>query len=414
MAAPSPVPFESQDLTRRALEKPLCDSCLGRLFGPPAKGAASADRGKRLRESVGVAPTEAALCHLCEGTCGDLDALVKLASDALEGYEFDTVLVGTTVDPLLARRESEYAAGLGLSALHTLKQEVNREVGLRLEASLSKAVDFLDPDIAVHLDARFNTVSLQLKSAYFRGRYRKLARGIPQTRWPCRSCRGRGCKRCAGTGKMYGESVEEFVARPIMAALGGEEHALHGAGREDVDARMLGRGRPFIVEIRRPKRRTLNLQAAESAVNAAGGGRVEVSDLAPCRKEDVAALKDADWQKTYRVLVGLEKAIKDDPINRACAELTGRVIDQQTPTRVSHRRADLVRKRKAVLVRLKSLNDKTAELEVTGESGLYVKELIHGDEGRTKPNFSELLGIACTVLELDVLEIHDNPEGNNP
>ncbi len=414
MAAPSHVAFESEELTRRALDKALCDTCLGRLFGAPAKGAASADRGKRLREAVGAAPNEPARCHLCEGTCGEFAALAKLAGDALAGYEFGTLLVGTTVEPVLAKRESEYAAGLGLSTIHTLKQEVNREVGLRLEASLSKTVDFLDPDIAVHLDTRFNTVSLQVKSAYFRGRYRKLTRGIPQTRWPCRSCRGRGCKRCNGTGKMYGESVEELVARPIMSVLGGEDHALHGAGREDVDALMLGRGRPFIVEIRRPKRRTLDLEAAETAVNQAAGGRVEVRELGPCRKEEVAALKDADWQKTYRVLVGLEKAIKDDQINRVCAELTGRVIDQQTPTRVTHRRADMVRKRKAVLVRLKSLDDKTAELEVTGESGLYVKELIHGDEGRTRPNFSELLGIACTVLELDVLDILDNPEGNNP
>ncbi len=414
MAAPALTPLESDDLTRRKQKKGLCDTCIGRLFGAPPKGAASSERGKRLREAVHAAPTDPAVCHLCEGTCGEFAALAKLAADALQGYEFETVLVGTTVDPVLARREAECAAGLGLSTLHTLKQEVNREIGLRLEASLSKVVDFLDPDIAVHLDARFNTASLQVKSAYFRGRYRKLVRGIPQTRWPCRSCRGRGCNRCGGTGKMYGASVEELVAGPMMGLLGGEDHALHGAGREDVDALMLGRGRPFIIEIRRPKRRTLDLAQAEAAVNQSAGGRVEVSELSPCQRQEVAALKDSDWQKTYRVLVGLEKAIKDDQINRVCADLTGRVIDQQTPTRVTHRRADMVRKRKAVLVRLKSLDDKTAELEVTGESGLYVKELIHGDEGRTKPNFSELLGVACTVLELDVLAIHDNPEGNNP
>lgn len=414
MVAPETLTDDSPELAARALEQPLCDTCLGRLFGAPPKGTASSERGKRLRELVRAAPTEPQGCLLCEGTCGEFGALAKLAEGALVGYEFDTLLVGTTVDPVLARRESETAAGLGLSAIHTLKQEVNREVGLRLEASLSKSVDFLDPDIAVHLDARFNTVSLQVKSAYFRGRYRKLARGIPQTRWPCRSCRGRGCTRCAGTGKMYGESVEEIVARPIMATLGGHDHALHGAGREDVDARMLGRGRPFIVEIRRPMRRTLDLAGAEREVNSSAGGRVELLELAPCRKEEVAALKDANWQKTYRVLVGLEKAIKDDQINRVCAELTGRVIDQQTPTRVTHRRADMVRKRKAVLVCLKSLDDKTVELEITGESGLYVKELIHGDQGRTRPSFSELLEVPCTVLELDVLEIHDKPEGNDP
>jgi tRNA pseudouridine synthase 10 len=39
------------------------------------------------------------------------------------------------------------------------------------------------------------------------------------------------------------------------------------------------------------------------------------------------------------------------------------------------------------------------------EGGLYVKELITGDEGRTKPNLSELIGIPVQVVELDVLEV---------
>src|SRR2546422_4343131 len=47
-------------------------------------------------------------------------------------------------------------------------------------------------------------------------------------------------------------------------------HALHGMGREDVDARMLGRGRPFILEIKEPVRRTVDLPAVEGAVNHSG------------------------------------------------------------------------------------------------------------------------------------------------
>jgi tRNA pseudouridine synthase 10 len=49
-------------------------------------------------------------------------------------------------------------------------------------------------------------------------------------------------------------------------------------------------------------------------------------------------------------------------------------------------------------------------LEITGESGLYIKELIHGDDSRTQPNLSNELGIGCSVLELDVIKIHDEHE----
>jgi len=43
---------------------------------------------------------------------------------------------------------------------------------------------------------------------------------------------------------------------------------------------------------------------------------------------------------------------------------------------------------------------------VTTEAGLYIKELISGDKGRTQPNLSELLQNECVCKELDVVKIH--------
>lgn len=397
----------SQEQVAKAAAHGLCDTCLGRVFRGSAKGEPMAARGAALRGAEHPPAPEVGDCWLCEGTCGEGPALVKVAEAALAGYEFATFLVGTTVDPVLQNRERELAVELGWEEVPGLKHALNREVGFLIETQLHKKVDLKEPDIAVHLDARFNTATLQVKSAYFRGRYRKLDRTVPQTRWPCRDCRGKGCARCNGTGKMYETSVEELIAVPLMKALGGTEHALHGAGREDVDALMLGRGRPFIVEIREPVRRTFDAPAVLSAIAEGARGRMELDGLAPCEKADVSRLKDALWQKTYRVLVALEKDIKDDQINRACVELTGSVIDQQTPQRVAHRRADKVRQRRATEVRVLSKNGTLVELQVTGDSGLYVKELVHGDGGRTNPNFATMIGVRCEVRELDVLEIHE-------
>ena len=46
-------------------------------------------------------------------------------------------------------------------------------------------------------------------------------------------------------------------------------------------------------------------------------------------------------------------------------------------------------------------------IEVYCEGGLYVKELIHGDQGRTKPSLSGLLGMELAVEELDVLRVEE-------
>ena len=48
------------------------------------------------------------------------------------------------------------------------------------------------------------------------------------------------------------------------------------------------------------------------------------------------------------------------------------------------------------------------EVEITlrCEAGTYIKELVHSDEGRTKPSIKSVLGDECEVIWLDVEEIH--------
>jgi tRNA pseudouridine synthase 10 len=41
------------------------------------------------------------------------------------------------------------------------------------------------------------------------------------------------------------------------------------------------------------------------------------------------------------------------------------------------------------------------------EHGTYVKEAIHGERGATRPSLSELLGVPCACLALDVIDILD-------
>ncbi len=48
--------------------------------------------------------------------------------------------------------------------------------------------------------------------------------------------------------------------------------------------------------------------------------------------------------------------------------------------------------------------------EVRAESGTYIKELVSGDDGRTRPSLAEILGTPATCVALDVVKIHwDGP-----
>ena len=45
-------------------------------------------------------------------------------------------------------------------------------------------------------------------------------------------------------------------------------------------------------------------------------------------------------------------------------------------------------------------------MEVRTEAGLYVKELVSGDGGRTQPSVAGILGADAECAELDVLAVH--------
>ena len=92
-------------------------------------------------------------------------------------------------------------------------------------------------------------------------------------------------------------------------------------------------------------------------------------------------------------------------------KLEGVNLAQRTPERVAHRRADLVRRRKVIETRNANVEtndsgDISVEFTLRCESGTYVKETIHGDDGRTQPSIASLIKAKCTVEWLDVGDIH--------
>ncbi len=384
-------------------DRVLCDACLGRLFGRVGHGHTNEERGRAVRDPAGHADGP---CWVCAGLTARYDALASLVVRKLEPWEYDTFRVGSRIDPEVSAREESLWSDLALAAPEPLKAEVNREVGKRVCESVGREPDLAAPDIVAVLDPAFDHVDLQVNPLYLRGRYRKLARGVPQTRWPCRRCMGKGCTRCGGTGKMYPTSVEEVIAAEVMRESGGTGHALHGMGREDVDARMLGRGRPFIVEIKEPRRRHLEIASAVAGINASG--IVEVDGLAPARGADVVGLKEDRAAKTYRVLFRTVPPVGEAKLKAALPVLVPEPIAQQTPERVVHRRADTTRHRRILAAEVVRVVGDRAEIRVTAEAGTYIKEWVHGDRGRTSPSLAERLGVACEVIELDVLDVHDD------
>ena len=399
--------MQLQEKTHRILQHPVCNRCLGRQFAQLLSGYTNEERGRLLRTLVAMSIDkehggadldmsnftnykfyklqgnfEKKKCSVCMGIFENLNKFVDKVAKASKKFEFSTFLIGTKISFELISREESLWEQVGIDYCEPIKAELNREIGKLVEKKTG-AHYHSRPDINLVVHIPEGKIEIQVNPIFIYGEYQKLVRGIPQTKWP---------------SKKYKTSVEEIMAKPFMAVTKGSGHKLHGLGREDIDARCLG-WRPFVLEILNPQKRSMKLSSLSKKI----GKAVKVRKMRSSNIEEVRRIKEAKLDKTYRALVICEGTTKND-LNKL-KKLVG-TIKQKTPERVLHRRADKFRNRKLKSIQIKFVKKKKFYLVVKCESGMYVKELISGDNGRTVPSVSSVLGQTCICEELDVLKIH--------
>lgn len=427
--SPKTSVFSSEVLANaeRVLRRfPLCDRCLGRLFARYGYAMSNLSRGRAIKTALAMnyhplvergeqgareALTELARnagypltelaryygieverrsCHIC----GDrielmLPDLVKKAAERLGGIEFSSLVVGVKQGSSIEAREREVIEYLNTDSWEEVRREVRREVGKALQRLTGVSAEFREPDVVVLLDLDKLDVEVMPQPVYVRGRYVKGGRMISQLPWITRE----------GSLK-YSRNVADAVKEALMPLFSGDGMVLHAAGREDADARMLGWGRPFIAEVTSPRRRrpALPKRAGEYPW-------IVLSFEGLARHSDVTRVKTSRPMKAYRVVALVHGGVSEEDVKEVEEKLKGAIVRQLTPRRVLRRKKEYPRERRVVDIRGRVLGSYIAEFFLIVESGLYVKELFHGDEGRTEPSVASILGREVEVLFLDVLEV---------
>jgi tRNA pseudouridine synthase 10 len=409
--------MELIEKTIKILEKGyFCNSCLGRFYSGLLSGYTNEERGNFIRSLIAMTIDSNSIdyskiehsnfygfkfrinkdfsslkpgkCFLCNNLFESLDDYANKAVKKLKDIEFNNFLVGSIIPSEILEKEEKLWEITGIDYVESIKSELNRELGKEIWNIIKKPVNFKNPDIVILLNLEKKDVEIKINSLFILGYYKKLKRGFPQCKW--------------GTPGKYNTSTQEMVAKLIMKVTKGKEDFFHGYGREDVDARCLD-WRPFVIEISEPKIRNFNLKKVEKKIDK----RIKVKLLKISDRFTVRRIKTEMGDKTYRITVNFNKPVEKRELKKLKG-LVG-VIQQRTPIRVSHRRADLIRKRLVKSLKYKQINKKSIELTVKTNAGLYVKELVSGDNGRTKPSVSEVLGVEARPKNLDVIKI-DRPK----
>ncbi|MHA1762817.1 MAG: tRNA pseudouridine(54/55) synthase Pus10, partial [Promethearchaeota archaeon] len=228
----------------------ICSHCLGRMFSLLASDTTNHERGhaillvltmenhgryllgndqeksqalenlKILAENAHFLPAQKVLereaisyfkkdqdenCYLCNNIFSNLQNFIEKAIEALKGIEFENFLVGTSLDSEIENREDEFKSEFNILEAEAFKSHFNREIGKRLSKLLGVPSKFDGADVLIiyHLHPEAFHVEVKIRSLFIHGKYQKLIRGIPQTKWICLKCEGQGCEECNYLGKRY-------------------------------------------------------------------------------------------------------------------------------------------------------------------------------------------------------------------
>ena len=212
-----------------------CDPCLGRLGGKKRYEQTIAESGAEIRSSVvrrdshlETVRTEIPLCPFCENLYEEANLLADIIHDAIQPYQATRLQLGARIPKDQIEGEEELRKRLGAGGSDALKSGLVTEIARNLNDRMEgKKLVNDKPQILALIDVLTLTVELDIRAHYLYGRYQKLERGIPQTRWPCRACKGRGCEKCDGTGLQYKKSVQDLIGNPLLGLFEAKEHAFN-------------------------------------------------------------------------------------------------------------------------------------------------------------------------------------------
>ncbi|XP_026683872.1 putative tRNA pseudouridine synthase Pus10 [Diaphorina citri] len=307
---------------------------------------------------------------------------------------------------------------------------------------------YINPPSIPNHELLCSEVDIKQNQIYCAGRYNKYSRSLPQSPW------------IKNNQRRFNSSVQELIAKDVLNLFKADDYLFSSSGREDVDVRMLGTGRPFSIELINPKctkitqkqidalmdkinnengekirvqdmttvskdhlklsarydncfQGSLEIIALMDKINKENGEKIRVQDMTTVSKDHLKLLKDGEDSKTktYEALcVSKNPLTKEHLLN--ISKCTPLVVNQKTPIRVLHRRANLVRLKTihsmdaTIIPHSRNDNQTFFCLKLVTQAGTYVKEFVNGDFGRTLPNLGTLLNDPdIDILALDVLNI---------
>ena len=218
----------------------LCAFCIGRQ-GP---------------DEEDFEEVEGSSCSLCGGLFDRIPSVADAALRKLRRYDFRNFSVGMSLPEGVQEKEDEIRSKMKLKGKETVKTQAARLFAERISSRVRRPIEKMKPDLTILAGMVDGSAVITTRPLLFYGRYSKPGR-INQRRELCPHCSGSGCQKCGKTGYEKRPSVEGHLRRKLEAFTGTDRMTFTWIGSEDAESRVYPPGRPFVVELKNPVRRSV-------------------------------------------------------------------------------------------------------------------------------------------------------------
>ena len=328
-------------------------------------------------------------CFVCAGLMDTVEEMARIASKRARRYQFRTFSVGVSIPGGIQEREDELRSEMKLKGRETIKTQGGRLISNHVARELAKNFDRQHPDVTLLADFGVMDVFATSRPVYFYGRYSKPV-GVAQKRAFCVECRGAGCKKCRGIGYERMPSVEEALRGKLGRFSGSGKMTFTWLGSEDRESKVYPPGRPFVVEVKSPRKRGLprkfgtRLKAGLVAVTA---GRV-----LPSKPTGLPA---------FRFQTKIKAVAATVPSGETLAELKSRFRRAEVRFDRPHNRPTW----KTVYRASARSRGRTLFIDAELDGGLPVKRFVNGD--LVSPSVSEVLKTEVGCRSFDIFRVRE-------
>ena len=312
-----------------------------------------------------------------------------MAARRVRRYQFRTFTVGVTVPEGIQEREDELRSELKLKGKETIKTQAARLVAAQVSERLRKRVDRQRPGLTLLADFGAGDVSVTARPVFFYGRYTKPA-GISQRRSFCEQCRGAGCKECQNTGFERKPSVEGALRAKLADFSGSQKMTFTWLGSEDRESRVYPPGRPFVAEVKNPRRRKFPRKFGARL----GGGLVSISSGRTLPSKPVLL---PAFRFVTRIRATAATRVSAEGVAELKSRFRGAVVRFERP----HNRPAL----KTVYRASAKAKGRTLVIEAELDGGLPVKRFVSGE--LVSPSVSEVLKTEVGCRSFDICRVRE-------